>query len=159
MERFILPSIHLGAIAGVIFGILLLIPFVSPFVFFLMFILSGAGVIVVLKRYNSVGILSIYDGCSIGAIAGFISLIAASIVYIPVASLLGGFFSFKGLGFSILAVMLLVFSTAILSALFNAFSGLVTAYVYEKIETRHLSFKDHFEIEEGEQGELEEQEV
>ena len=157
MERFIIPSVRLGAIAGVIFGILLLIPFLSPLIFFLMFILSGAGVIIALKRYKAVGILSIYDGCSIGAMAGFVSLLATSVVYIPIASLFRGFSHLKG--YEVMAVIMVVISTAILSALFNAFSGLVTAYVYERLETQHLSFKDHFEIEEGEQSRLAEEEI
>lgn len=137
-----------------IFGILLLIPFISPFIFFLMFILSGIIVIVVLKKFNAVGLLTIYDGCFIGAIAGFISLFAASIVYLPVAGILGGYFTLKGLGFTILSTLMLVFSTAILSALFNAFSGLVTAYIYEKLETHKISFKDHFEIEQEREEEI-----
>jgi len=145
MERFLLPSIILGAISGVIFGILLLIPFISPFVFFLMFLLAGIIVIVVLKKFRGVGLLNIYDGCFIGSIAGFISLIAASAIYLPIVFFTGGYFSIKS--YDILAVVMLVFSTAILSSLFNAFTGLVTAYIYEKIESKNISFKEHFDLE------------
>lgn len=144
MERFLIPSIYLGAVSGVIFGILLLIPFISPFIFFLMFILSGIGVIVFLKRHRAVGMLSVYDGCILGAVAGFISLVSASVIYVPKFFIFGKFFSLKG--YDILAVIMLVFCTALLSALFNGFAGLVTAYIYEKIETKHFSFKDHFEL-------------
>ncbi len=145
MERFIIPSAFLGALSGVIFGILLLMPFIAPFIFFLMFILSGIFAVIILKKINAVGVLSVYDGCFIGTIAGFASLVGASVIYLPLAFLLGGYFSLKN--YDILAILMLVFSTALLSALFNAFSALVTAYIFEKIETRgKTGFKDHFEL-------------
>lgn len=144
MERFFIPSLKIGVLSGVILGILLLIPFISPLIFFLMFILSGIAVIVILKRHNSVGLLSIYDGCSIGAISGFVSLLSASIIYVPITFLLGRHFSIKG--YEILAVLMVTFCAALLSALFNAFSGLVTAYIYEKIENRNIKFQDHFDL-------------
>lgn len=149
MERFFIPSVYLGAISGIICGILLLIPFISPLAFFLLFIISGIATIVLLKRNSTVGILSIYDGCSIGAVAGFVSLMAASVVYLPILFIFNNpISSLKG--YDVIAILMLVFCTALLSALFNAFSGLVTAYIYEKIETRHMKFEDHFELEEGE---------
>lgn len=145
MERFLIPSAFLGVISGVILGILLLIPYIAPFVFLFMFILSGIAVIVILKKFRAVGLLSIYDGCFIGAVAGFVSLHASALVYLPISLLIGGQFSLKG--YDILAVLMLVFFTALLSALFNAFSGLITAYIYEKIEARDIKFTDHFDLE------------
>ncbi len=145
MERFIIPSIILGAISGVIFGILLLIPFIAPFMFFLMFLLAGVFVIVVLKQFRNVGLLNIYDGCFIGSIAGFISLITASALYLPITFFIGGYISLHS--YDILATLMLVFSTGILSSLFNAFTGLVTAYIYEKIDSKTISFQDHFDLE------------
>lgn len=128
-------------------GILLLIPYISILMFFLMFVLSGIAVIVVLKRFNAVGILSIYDGCYIGAVAGFVSLICSAAVYLPFSLIFGGRLLMTGFD-DIVVILMLVFFTAILSALFNAFSGLITAYIYEKIETReNISFNDHFELE------------
>lgn len=149
MERFILPSIYLGAISGVVFGILLLIPYISPFIFFLMFILAGILAVCVIKKSSSVGLLTIYDGLLIGSISGFISIIATSIIYLPIVSIFGGYFSMKG--YDLLAILIVVVSTALLSALFNAFSGLVTAYVFEKMDTKYMSFQDHFEIEQGDE--------
>lgn len=144
MERFLIPSIFWGAVTGLVSGGLLLVPFIAPLIFFLIFILSGIAVIILLKRTPVTGIINIYDGCFIGAVAGFVTLFAASAVYLPITMLTGGFLSIKG--YDILAVLIIVFSTAILSSVFNAFSGLITAYIYEKIETRNISFEDHFEI-------------
>ncbi|MCK5176507.1 MAG: hypothetical protein KAQ92_02165 [Candidatus Aenigmarchaeota archaeon] len=158
MERFIIPSIFLGALSGLIFGILLLIPFAAPFIFLFLFILVGIIVIVILKKNSFASFLSPQDGCFIGAVSGFISFIAASIVYLPAAYLIDRFFnvssntfsinsSFFTTGYDILAVSMMVFFTGMLSALFNAFSGMITALVFEKSESRYSNFKDHLDIE------------
>jgi len=145
MNGFIKPSIFLGAIAGVLFGILLLIPFIAPLMFFLVFILAGIIVIVIMKKTNSAGIITLQDGCQIGALAGFSSLIITSSVYIPAAILIDklfntysdGFSVSKSLaltGYNIMAISMLVFFIAVLSAIINAFSGMITAFVFEKLE-------------------------
>lgn len=162
MERFIRPSLFLGAIAGLASGILLLIPFVAPFVFFLLFILPGVVVIVLLKKSNTIGIVSSQDGAFIGALAGFSSLIASSVIYIPgvflidqISGLRSNSFtvshSFSLIGYNILAISMLVFFTAGLSALINAFSGLATAYIYERIDKKVLNFEDHLDLEKVDQ--------
>jgi hypothetical protein len=162
MERFIRPALYLGAIAGLASGILLLIPFVAPFVFFLLFMLPGAVVIVLMKRTNTIGIVSSQDGAFIGALAGFSSLIASAVIYIPgvflidqISGLRSNSFtvshSFSLIGYNILAISMLVFFTAGLSALINAFSGLVTAYIYERIDKKVLNFEDHLDLEKVDQ--------
>ena len=146
MERFFIPSLVWGAIFGGILGILLLIPIIYPFIFFLMFIASGIATVIILKKFNFAAVITIYDGCFIGAVSGFVSLIATSIIYLPLAMIFGSFFALKG-GYDLLAIFLLVFSTALLSALFNAFSAMVTAYVFEKLEANKISFSDHIDLE------------
>ena len=78
----------------------------------------------------------------VGAVIGFVSFIAFSIVYTPISMLLGwlipsytqGFLRFFMTSFGSFVVMiLLMILMAGISALFNAFSGLITAYVYELI--------------------------
>jgi hypothetical protein len=162
MERFIRSSLLLGAIAGLASGVLLLVPFVAPFVFFLLFIAPGAVVIVLLKRSNTVGLLTPQDGAFIGALGGFSSLVAASAIWIPgvfimeqIAGLRSNTFSashsFSLIGYNILAISMLVFFTAGLSALINAFSGMVTAYIYERIDKKDLNFEDQLELEKVDQ--------
>ncbi len=162
MNGFIKPSIFLGAILGVLFGILLLIPFIAPLMFFLVFILAGIMVIVIMKKTNSAGIITLQDGCIIGALAGFSSLITTSVVYIPAAILIDKLFNTSSDGFSvskslaltgynIMAISMLVFFIAVLSAIINAFSGMITAFVFEKLENKLLNFKDHLDMQQIDQ--------
>jgi len=162
MENFIRPSFFLGAILGLIFGILLLMPFIAPLVFFLVFLVAGVIVIIIMKKTNSIGIISLQDGCLIGALAGFSSLLSASAVFIPVSFLInkifnvysGGFNFSKSLsitGYDIMAVSMLVVFTAVLSAIINAFTGMVTAFVYEKAENKGIKFEDHLYAEQIDQ--------
>lgn len=139
-------SLTLGAILGAILGVILLIPFINGFSCLILFTLVGAGVVFYLKRNAFVGILSVQDGAMVGAISGFIALISASIVYLPISYILGLIFSpsskagatlissFIVASYSIFVMLMLVFFIALLSSLFNAFSGLIAAYIYERIE-------------------------
>jgi len=158
MERFIKPSIWLGAISGAVFGILLLIPFIAPFMFFFSFLLTGIIVIVVLKKTNTVGILTMQDGALIGAIAGFCSLITTSAFYLPIAFIIDKIFNVYSEGFSlsrslsitgydVMAISMLVFFTAVLSAIINAFTGMLTAFVFDRIENQGMNFEDHLHSE------------
>lgn len=133
----------LSAILGGILGILTLIPFVRNFSFLLLILCVSAVVIVYMKKNDLIGIIDVKEGAILGAIIGFVSFIAFSIVFVPLVTLVGaiaGFFKLnyytygistllKVSGFFIL-IMLVIF-LGILSALMNAFAGLVTAYMYE----------------------------
>lgn len=132
-------STILSAILGGVLGILTLIPFVRNFSFLLLILAVSAVVIVYMKRNDLIGIIDVREGAILGALIGFISFIAFSIVFVPLVSLVGlifpSYYTFgitymlKISGFFVL--ILLVIFLAILSALMNAFSGLVTAYIYE----------------------------
>lgn len=141
MNIYLKPTIFISLIIGAIFGLITAIPFLMPSLCF-SFIVTAAIVIVYLKKHKFVGYLSIYDGSIIGAISGFVSFIAAMIVYLPLlliirlfmptyTNLLGG--SLFTAGFGLFVVFTLVIFIALLSALFNAFTGLVTAFVYQRI--------------------------
>lgn len=154
MDKFIRPSLALGAISGIVFGILLLIPLIAPFMFFFVFLLAGVIVVIFLKKTDSIGIVSLQDGCLIGALAGFSSLITTSTVYFPIAFLIDKLFNSYSQGFSLnsllsatgyhlMAILMMVFFTAVLSAIMNAFSGMMTAFFFEKIEQKSFNFKDH----------------
>jgi len=145
------PSLILGAIIGAIYGLVLALPFIQCMACF-GFIFIGAIVVVYLKKKQVVGILSVQDGAIIGAISGFSAMVAASAVCIPVQSIINlfnksgiNFFSsFWVTSFSLLVIPMIVFFMAALSALFNSFSGLSAAFVYEKIE--NISLNDQSEI-------------
>lgn len=133
----------LSAFAGAILGLVTIIPYVSLFSFLLLLICLSVFIIVYLKQNDLIGVISVKEGCIFGAVIGFVSFIAFSVVYTPLSMLLGWLISsytqgfmrfFLGGGFiSFIVMILLIIFMAGLSALFNGFSGLVTAYVYELI--------------------------
>lgn len=129
----------LSSILGGILGVLTLIPFIRNFSFMLLILCVSAVVIVYMKRHDLIGIIDVKEGAILGGIIGFVSFIAFSIVFIPLVTIVGlifkNYYTFgipyllRASGFFVL--ILLVVFMGVLSALMNAFSGLVTAYVYE----------------------------
>lgn len=105
----------------------------------LLMLAISAVIIVYMKKNNLIGILDVKEGAILGAIIGFVSFIAFSIVFVPLVAIIGlifkNYYTFgitvllKSSGFFVL-VMLVVFM-GILSALMNAFAGLATVYIYE----------------------------
>lgn len=129
----------LSAILGGIIGVLTLIPFVRNFSFMILILCISAVIIVYMKKNDLIGIIDVKEGAILGAIIGFVSFIAFSIVFVPLVAIIGlifkGYYTFgitsllQVSGFFVL-IMLVIF-LGILSALVNSFSGLVTAYIYE----------------------------
>ncbi len=132
----------LSAFAGVILGLITVIPYLSLFSFLILILCLSAFVLVYLKQNELIGLISIREGCIFGAVIGFVSFIAFSVVYAPISMLLGWLFPSYTQGFlrffmtsfgSVVVMILLMILMAGISAMFNAFSGLVTVYVYELI--------------------------
>ena len=132
----------LSAFAGAILGLLTIIPYLSAFSFLILILCLSAFILAYLKQNDLIGLISIREGCIFGAVIGFVSFIAFSIVYTPISMLLGwlvptytqGFLRFFMTSFgSFIVMILLMILMAGISALFNGFAGLVTAYVYELI--------------------------
>jgi hypothetical protein len=162
MNIYLKPTIILSAMVGGALGLLLLMPFFSfNFLVCMMFSLVSVFVILYLKKNGLVGILEPVDGAIIGALSGFVCVIAANIVYIPLYGIISAVFkSFgQGIGISIFARIMIqnfnlfitgmfLFFFGIIGAIFNAFSGLICAFVYEKFEMDKPEDTTHFEIEE-----------
>ena len=132
----------LSAFAGTILGFVTVIPYVSMVSFLVLILCLSAFVLAYLKQNDLIGIISIREGCIFGAIIGFVSFMAFSVIYTPISMLLGwlipaytqGFLRFFMTSFGSFVVMiLLMILMAGISALFNGFAGLVTAWVYELI--------------------------
>jgi len=132
----------LSAFAGAILGFITIIPYVSMVSFLILILCLSAFVLVYLKQNDLIGLISVREGCIFGAVIGFVSFIAFSIVYTPISMILGwlipaytqGFLRFFMTSFgSVVVMVLLMLLMAGISALFNGFAGLVTAYVYELI--------------------------
>lgn len=132
----------LSAFTGAILGFITIIPYVSFISFMLLILCLSAFVLAYLKQNELIGIISVREGCIFGAVIGFVSFLAFAVVFTPISMLLGwlipsytqGFMRFflGSFGSFIVMIFLIIFMGGI-SALFNAFSGLVTAYIYELI--------------------------
>ena len=132
----------LSAFAGAILGLITVIPYVSMVSFLILVLCLSAFILAYLKQNDFIGIISIKEGCVFGAVIGFVSFITFSIIYTPISMFLGwlipsytqGFLRFFMTSFgSFIVMVLLILLMAGISALFNGFSGLVTAYIYELI--------------------------
>ncbi len=125
-------SFILGAILGLIpvipplmwIAVLLQLFFISPFL------------IIYLKRLNIIKSLEINNCMAVGAISGFVSFVGFAVIFFPLASVLNVIFKVDSfLGIKVILTNFgffipMVFFTALLSALLNAFSGFLTVYVY-----------------------------
>lgn len=133
----------LSAIAGALIGLVASFSYFTFVTCLLILMLCVSAVIIVyLKQNELIGIINIREGCIFGAIIGFIAFIGFSAVFAPISMIAGwlipsytlGFLRFfmGGVGTFIVMLFLIIFMAGI-SALFNGFGGLVTAYVYELI--------------------------
>ena len=145
----------LSGVLGLILGVLTIIPFVCNFSFFALIVLAAPIILFYMKKLDMIGILDVKQGAMYGAIVGFISFLAFSVSFVPLATVVG--LLYKGsfyLGVSLLVrsgffvIVMMVFFVAILAALMNAFSGLVTIYIYNQIEQKPEESKTDINIEE-----------
>lgn len=135
----------LSLIAGLIFGVINFIPYVSFLSFTVLMLCLSVFIFVYLKKKGSICSLSYKDGLLYGAVSGFLSFIAFAVIYIPVSAVLGKLFPsyiqgslkffFTSFG-SFLLLIFFVIMTAGISAMFNAFSGLAAAFVSELLGTK-----------------------
>lgn len=162
MNIYLKPVSILSAIIGAVLGVLLLFPFFT-FNIFVCFLFSIISLIVILylKKNALVGILEPKDGAIIGAIVGFVSIAVTSVVYVPlfwaISSLFKGFGDGIGISaaatiliqnFNIFLALMYFLIFGMLGAMFNSFTGLITVFIYEKLDTSKPEDTTHFVIEE-----------
>ncbi len=133
----------LSAFAGVVLGIVTLIPYIGFISFLVAFVILSAFLLVYFKKNNLIGIINLQEGAVYGAVIGIISFAAFLVVVAPIASIIGlilpsyplGFFKylFNNIGSFFFSTIPLAVFAILLSALFNGFTGLVTAWIYELI--------------------------
>jgi len=159
MGNILKTSIILSAIVGFAAGFLFLINFLllKFLIVFAVFVLTGAGIIIYLKKKSLVGMLTVQDGALIGAVSGFVSLIAAATVFMPINYIIEFFtrsikqtLSFNDFSYSfIISIIMIFFVAIVISAPFNAISAMVAAYIYDKIEDKPFDFQSQLDIEES----------
>ena len=144
MNMIILKQIAvLSAIAGAVLGAVSLVPYVAYVTFLIAFAFLSAFLISYLKKNDLIGIINTQEGAIYGAVIGIVSFAAYLAVLAPIASIIGlifknyplGFFGylFNNIGSFFFATLPLAGFAILMSALFNGFTGLVTAWVYELI--------------------------
>jgi len=153
----------ISALCGAALGVISIIPYINVFSFTLLMVCLSSVVLVYMKQKNLIGIIDLREGSIFGAVIGFVSFIAFSVVFIPLDIVLGLLtkglhallsfipvhtsfliYFFNNFGGFIVLIMLIIF-VGLLSALVNAFAGLITAYFYEaltgvKKETNNENF-------------------
>lgn len=128
---------------GALLGALTLIPYVGTLSFIFLICFISPIVIWILVKYNCLSLSSIKDSVIVGALAGFVSYMGFSIIYVPISVILMKFFHIAanyGVGlmlenanFFILVVISLFLGVS--SATVNAFTGFLTFYVIDLVNS------------------------
>lgn len=133
----------LSAFFGAILGAITLIPYLGILSFIFLICFIAPLVIWLLVKYNCLSLDSMKDSIITGAIAGFVSYLGFSIIYVPISVILMKLFHIAanaGVGFMLgnatffLLVVISLFM-GVLSATVNAFTGFLTFYVIDFINT------------------------
>ncbi len=151
MNKSILKIIMLLSVfLGIVGGLLTIVPFVGEFVFWILITAAAVVVILFMTKMKILEIATVRQSVVIGALIGFVSFLAFSVVYIPVVIVLAKllnyipnpgvvmFLSHSSFG---LTIMLSVFM-GVLSATLNAFSGFLTYYLVEFNKSLNLKEQD-----------------
>lgn len=135
----------LSVFFGLLLGVVTLIPYAGAVSFIFLLCFVAPLVIWILIKYGCLSLSSIKDSVIVGALAGFISYLGFSIVYVPVSVVLMKFFHLAanyGVGlmlgnasFFILAVISVFMG--VLSATVNAFTGFLTFYIMDFLNSFH----------------------
>ena len=147
----------LSSLLGVLLGVITLIPFVGNISFLILMCLSSALIILLMVKYDALDILSVKEGVSLGALIGFISFIAFSIIYLPCVAILDKVFklySFYGISMimnvgSFGVILMLTVFVAVLSAVINAFTAFLTFYgieLYNKLKQNEIKNQNYTDI-------------
>lgn len=148
VKIILLMSIFLGIVSGV----LTICPFIGELIFWLLITVAAVVVILFMTRLRLIDIMTVRQSVVIGAIIGFVSFLAFSLVYIPAVIALAKFANYiSNPGVTIflshssvgLLIMLAIFM-GVLSATLNAFSGFLTFYLIEFSKSLNLNKNNDF---------------
>lgn len=139
LRQICVLSLFFGALCGLV----TLIPFIGTLSFIFLICFMAPLVLWVLIKYNCLSLTSIKDSIINGAIVGFVSYIGFSVIFLPISVILVKVFhiaSNMGIGlmlqnanFFILVVLSMFMG--VLSATVNAFTGFLTFYVIEFVNS------------------------
>ncbi len=127
---------------GIILGFLTAVPYIGGFAFLVLICFSAIIELTILMKLGLLELESVQESSVIGAIIGFISFIAFSIIYMPLVIILLKVFKYHtNYGVSLALtnsnfwiILLISLFLAIFSATINAFTGFLTFYIRELIK-------------------------
>lgn len=133
----------LSAFFGAVLGALTLIPYLGIISFMFLICFISPLVIWILVKYNCLSLSSIKDSVITGAISGFIAYMGFSIIYVPISVILMKLFHISaniGVGYmlgnaSFFLLLILSLFMGVLGATVNAFTGFLTFYVLDFINS------------------------
>lgn len=127
----------ISALTGAIAGVLALIPVISFTVLAVLMFLTAPFIIIYFYNLKLIESLDIDKSMIYGALSGFSGFLGFSVIFFPVAFILDLIFKtqtflwVKVVCQNFMFLVGIVFFTALLCALLNAFTGFLTAYVFQ----------------------------
>jgi len=144
MDTTLLRQISiLSAFLGFILGFTTLLPYINIVSFLFLIFVVGPVVLWLLLKYDCISLNTLKGSIVIGALSGFISYIAFSVIYIPCSIILLKIFH-VATNYGIAMILnnanlfiLIVISMflGILSATLNAFTGFLSYYILELLNS------------------------
>lgn len=144
MDKSLLKLIlFISIFIGVLAGVLTAVPYVGEAAFWLLLCFSAIFEMTFLLKTGILEMESVQESVTIGAIIGFVSFLAFSVVYMPIVIILLKLFKFyTNYGVAVMLgtanvgiIILLALFMAVLSATINAFTGFLVFYINEFIKT------------------------
>ncbi|MCQ2957394.1 MAG: hypothetical protein MJ180_00665 [Candidatus Gastranaerophilales bacterium] len=143
LPNYIKPTVFLSILAGLVLGILLLIPALNILALFLFWLVGGM-VIYLLKKNNFIGQFTQREGIIVGCITGMISIIAASVSFIPLSLLIGAIFKTASVAFlfsttfssnivSFSILVMIILFLGLINIIFNIASALAVIAIYNNL--------------------------
>lgn len=144
MDKSLLKLVMLvSAFVGGVCGVLTILPYVGQIAFWILLCLASVLVMTFLMRAKVLELFTVQESVTLGAIIGFVSFMVFCIVYVPVVIILMKFFNYySNYGVSVIlssasfgVILILSLFMGVLSATVNAFTGFLTYYVKEFLNT------------------------
>ena len=143
LPNYIKPTMFLSILAGLVLGVLLFIPAIQILAIFLFWLIGGM-VIYLLKRNNFIGQFGQKEGIVVGCITGMMSIIAASVSFIPLSLLIGAIFKTASVAFlfsspftssiiSFAILIMIILFLGLINIIFNIASALAVITVYNDL--------------------------
>ena len=128
---------------GLLLGLVTLIPYAGAISFIFLLCFVAPLVIWILIKYGCISLSSVKDSVIVGAIAGFVSYMGFSIIYVPISVLLMKFFQIAanyGVGLmlqnaNLFILIVISLFLGVLGATINAFTGFLTFYVIDLVNS------------------------